>query len=186
MPPDLTDEDPRAPGESPPSGGFAHKIIDSDVDLHDPRQAAELRQHWDVLAVIAAGGVLGAEARYGIDVALPHSASRFPWATLIVNASGCLIIGALMVLLLELTSPHRLARPFLGVGILGGYTTFSTFAVEAEQLVQAHRPGMALLYVTATAIGCMLTVWIGSVLAQLAGRAVIDARARGTMRRGER
>ena len=91
-----------------------------------------------------------------------------------------------MVLLLELTSPHRLARPFLGVGILGGYTTFSTFAVEAEQLVRADRPGLALLYVTLTAIGCMLAVWVGNVLAQLGGRALIDTRARAMTRRGER
>jgi CrcB protein len=163
-----------------------HEVIDPDVDLHDQAQRAELRHHWDVLAVIGAGGVAGAEARYGIDVAMPRSAGRFPWATLIVNVSGCLVIGMLMVLLLELTSPHRLARPFLGVGILGGYTTFSTFAVEAEQLVQAHRAGMALLYVTATAIGCMLAVWFGTMLAQLAGRAVVDARSRAMTRRGER
>lgn len=186
MPPDLSDEDPHAHTGAPPIGAARHDVIDSDVDLHDPRQRAELRHHIDVLVVIAAGGVVGAEARYGMDLALPRSAAQFPWATLLVNVSGCLVIGALMVLLLELTSPHRLARPFLGVGILGGYTTFSTFAVEAEQLVQARRPGMALLYVTATAIGCMLAVWIGSVLAQLAGRAVIDARARAMMRRGER
>ena len=135
-----------------------------------------------MLAAVAAGGVVGSEARYGIDVAMPHTDRQFPWSTLTVNLTGCLAIGMLMVLLLELTSPHRLARPFLGIGLLGGYTTFSTFSVEAERLVRAHRPGVALLYVTASAIGCMLSVWIGTVLTQLAGRAVMDSR----MRRGER
>ena len=118
--------------------------------------------------------------------ALPRSAAQFPWATLIVNTTGCLAIGAVMVLLLELTSPHHLARPFLGVGVLGGYTTFSTFSVEAERLVRADRPGIAALYVTSTAIGCMLAVWLGTMLGQLAGRVVMGSRARRTMRRGER
>lgn len=185
MAPDHNDEVLPARDGSPPVRSAHREVIDPDVDLHDPSQRAEFRQ-WDVLVAIAVGGVVGAEARYGIDEALPHSGAQFPWATLLVNLSGCLVIGALMVLLLELTSPHRLARPFLGVGILGGYTTFSTFAVEAEQLVRADRPGLALLYVTLTAIGCMLAVWVGNVLAQLGGRALIDARARAMTRRGER
>jgi CrcB protein len=138
------------------------------------------RREWDVLAAVAAGGVAGAEARYGLSVAMPHSRAQFPWSTLVVNISGCLVVGMLMVILLELTSPHRLARPFLGVGVLGGYTTFSTFAVEADRLVQAHRAGVALWYVTATMIGCMLAVWVGTASAQLAGRAIL------LMRRGKR
>jgi fluoride exporter len=142
----------------------------------------ERRAQAAVLAAVAAGGVAGAEARYGVGVALPHTDQQFPWSTLIVNLSGCLAIGMLMVLLLELTSPHHLARPFLGIGLLGGYTTFSTFSVETERLLRAHRAGVALLYVTASAIGCMLAVWIGTVLTQLAGRAIMDARTR----RGER
>jgi CrcB protein len=136
-----------------------------------------------VLAAVAAGGVAGAEARYGLDVALPHSPERFPWATLVVNLSGSLLLGGLMELLLDLTSPQRLDRPFLGVGVLGGYTTYSSFAVEAEQLVEAHRLGIALLYVTATALGCMLAVWCGTALAQLGGRAVL---ARRMNQRGRR
>jgi fluoride exporter len=142
----------------------------------------ERRAQAAVIAAVAAGGVAGAEARYGIGLAMPHTDRQFPWATLTVNLTGCLAIGMLMVLLLELTSPHHLARPFLGIGLLGGYTTFSTFSVETERLLRAHRAGVALLYVTASAIGCMLAVWIGTAVAQLAGRAVMDAR----MRRGER
>ena len=147
---------------------------------------ARVRAQTTVLAAVAAGGVVGSEARYGLSDALPRSAAQFPWATLIVNTTGCLAIGALMVLLLELTSSHHLVRPFLGVGVLGGYTTFSTFAVEADRLVRADRPGIALLYVTSTAIGCMLAVWVGTMLAQLAGQAVMQGRARRMMRRGER
>ena len=85
--------------------------------------------------------MLGAEARYGIDRLIPPPATGFPWATLLINVSGCLLIGVLMVLLVEVWSPHRYARPFLGVGVLGGYTTFSTFAVDAVRLVRAQHAG---------------------------------------------
>jgi len=70
----------------------------------------ERRAQAAVIAAVAAGGVAGAEARYGIGVAMPHTDRQFPWSTLTVNLTGCMAIGMLMVLLLELTSPHRLAR----------------------------------------------------------------------------
>ncbi|MEP6599861.1 MAG: CrcB family protein, partial [Actinomycetota bacterium] len=91
-------------------------------------------RRWDILLAVSAGGLLGAEARYAVGEAWPHSGSQFPWSTVVVNASGSLLIGVLLVLLLELTSPHRLARPFLGTGVLGGYTTFSTFSVDVVTL----------------------------------------------------
>lgn len=130
------------------------EVVDADVDLHDPAQRAETRPHeWDLLLAIAAGGVLGAEARYGIATLMPHASSAFPWATLLTNVSGCLLIGVLMVVVLDLLErPHRLLRPFLGVGVLGGFTTFSTFAVDAERLVDAGRLGTAAAYVAATLV----------------------------------
>jgi CrcB protein len=155
------------------------EVVDSDVDLSDPVQLAETRpRQWDVVVAIAIGGVLGAEARYGLGEIVPHAARQFPWSTLIVNATGCLLIGALMVLLLELTSPHRLARPFLGVGLLGGYTTFSTFAVDADRLVEEHRPLIALAYVGATVVLCLFAVLAATVAAHFAGTLVVNTRIR--------
>jgi CrcB protein len=190
---ESADSNPRSHTGSPPLRDPRHASHPSQASHSNPQTAgrvrartAALRHDWDVLVVIAAGGVAGAEARYGVSLAVPHTDRQFPWSTLIINVSGCLAIGVLMVLLLELTSPHRLARPFLGVGLLGGYTTYSTFSVEAERLVRAHRPGLALWYVTATVLGCMLAVWIGTVVTQLAGGAVMNARTRRLMRRGER
>lgn len=152
----------------------ATRVIDSDVDLHDPRQRAETRpREWDLLAAVALGGIVGAEGRYGIDVALP-TGTGFPWTTLIVNVSGCLLIGVLMVLVLELTSPHRLLRPFLGVGVLGGYTTFSTFAVDAERLVRQHRPLLALGYVAATLVLCLAAVYAATIATRVLGRLVLE------------
>ena len=154
-------------------------VVDPDVDLRDAPQRRETRpRQWDLVAAVAAGGVIGAEARYGLSVAIPHGTAAFPWSTLVTNLTGCLCIGALMVLLLELTSPHRLARPFLGVGVLGGYTTFSTFAVDTERLVIEHQPLMALIYAGVTASGCILCVWLSSVGMLTVGQMVIDRRVR--------
>lgn len=155
------------------------RVVDPDVDLQDARQQRETRtRQWDLVVAAAAGGVLGAEGRYAVGLAVPHAARQFPWSTVAINASGCLLIGALMVVLLELTSPHRLARPFLGVGMLGGYTTYSTFAVDVERLVLVHRPLIALGYVVVTVLACAATVWLSTVVTLAAGRAVATGRIR--------
>lgn len=140
-------------------------VVDSDVDLHDPAQRTETQpREWEFLAIIAAGGAVGAEARYGLDVALPHHADSFPWATLLTNISGCLLIGVLMVVVVEVLTPHRLLRPFLGTGILGGFTTFSTFGVDVVALCRQQRLGLALGYVLASVMFCLLAVWGASTL----------------------
>lgn len=155
------------------------EVVDPDVDLHDPQQQRETRpRQWDLVLVTSAGGILGAWSRYGLGLAVPHNSSAFPWSTVIINATGCLLIGALMVILLELTSPHRLVRPFLGVGVLGGYTTFSTFAVDAERLILDHRPLIALIYVITTLVACGAAVWFATTATLNIGRAVISSRVR--------
>jgi CrcB protein len=159
-----------------PGGGHPidSAVIDPDVDLSDPAQRrTEPARQWHLIAATAAGGILGAEARYGVSSALPHHDQQFPWSTLLINSTGCLLIGVLMAILLELPSPSRLARPFLGVGILGGYTTYSTFAIEVQRLLLHHRPLLALDYVVLTVLGCVAAVWLSSVFT---GRIVAAAR----------
>jgi CrcB protein len=112
--------------------------------------------------------VLGAEARYGVGLLLPHPPNAFPPSTLAVNTVGCLLIGALMVVVSELTRPHRLARPFLGTGVLGGFTTFSTYTVDVQQLLLADRPGTALGYLAGTLAAALLAVWIGATATRAA------------------
>ena len=103
------------------------------------------------LGVVAAGGVLGALARYGLEAAWPHSL----WTTFAINVSGCLLIGAVMTAV-----PQRpLLRPFLGTGVLGGYTTFSAYAVDTL------RSG-SLGYLAATLAGGLLAVWAGAALTE--------------------
>ncbi|MFE6647305.1 fluoride efflux transporter FluC, partial [Nocardioides sp. NPDC057772] len=104
-----------------------------------------LREHGDLLAPIAAGGALGSLARWGLATALPHSDAAWPWATFLTNISGCLLLGVLMAFVLGPWSRTRYLRPFLGVGVLGGYTTFSTYEVETYVL-GGPAPALALLY----------------------------------------
>ncbi|HSI93570.1 MAG TPA: CrcB family protein [Jiangellaceae bacterium] len=111
--------------------------------------------------MIALGGALGAQARYAVERVLPYD-SGIPWGTLAVNAAGCLLIGVLMAALLELTAPHRLLRPLVGIGILGGFTTFSGYAVGVHMLVVDGRPGIALAYLAATPVIAIAFVWGGA------------------------
>ena len=70
----------------------------------------------------------------------------FPWATFIENVSGGFLLGVLMVFLLDVWLPHRYLRPFLGVGVLGGYTTFSTYMLESRDLLAGGRAATAFAY----------------------------------------
>ncbi|MCW2525345.1 MAG: camphor resistance protein CrcB [Pseudonocardiales bacterium] len=132
-------------------------------------------EEWEVLAAVSAGGVIGALGRYGLSEAVTHRANDFPWATLIINVTGCLLIGVLMVVLVEVGGRHRLARPFLGVGVLGGYTTFSTFSVDVVRLVREHETGLAVTYLVATVIGCALAVrWATEITRWILGAGPLD------------
>ena len=139
--------------------------VDPKMALRDAGQRREgRRRSAQVLVVIAFGGVAGAAARYGVSLSAPTAVGGLPWSTLIVNTWGCLAIGVLMVLIVEARPAHRLVRPFLGVGVLGGYTTFSTYAVDVQILITAGRPGVALGYLAGTAVAALVAVQVGVVL----------------------
>jgi CrcB protein len=116
-----------------------------------------------VLGAIALGGAIGALARYGLAVAMPHRPGGFPWSTFLTNVSGCLLIGVLLVMITEVRTVHPLSRPFLGTGILGGFTTFSTFAVDTERLLGYH-PLTAVGYFFGTVVAALLAVQTGVVV----------------------
>jgi CrcB protein len=130
-----------------------------------------------VLAVIALGGIFGAESRYGVSLALPRGPEQLPVGTWLVNTSGCFLIGVLMVVVSELTAPHPLVRPFLGVGVLGGFTTFSTATVEVQQLAQHGRAALALGYLLGTVTGALLAVAAGTATTRTLGAAWVRRRA---------
>ncbi|NHC13009.1 fluoride efflux transporter CrcB [Motilibacter sp. E257] len=128
---------------------------------------------WTDVAAVSAGGVVGAEARYAVGELLPHAAGEVPWSTVVVNVSGCFLIGVLMAVLAVLSRrarPPRVARPFLGVGVLGGYTTFSTYALEAHQLAAAGRLAVALTYAVGALAAALAAVWAGTALTRRALR----------------
>ncbi|HEX3931667.1 MAG TPA: fluoride efflux transporter CrcB [Nocardioides sp.] len=122
--------------------------------------------HADALAAIAVGGALGALGRWALAQALPHASDRLPWDTLLTNISGCFLIGALMVVVVERLPGRRLVRPFFGTGVLGGFTTFSTYVLDTRTLLAAGRPGLAALYLAATLGGGLLAVVAGLRLAR--------------------
>lgn len=129
------------------------------------------------VGAVSAGGVLGAEARYGLTVLLPHDGSQFPWSTLLINLTGSMLIGVLMGTVLVMRAPHRLLRPFLGVGVLGGYTTYSSFAVDVQRLLAGHRPLLALGYLVSTVLGCAGVVWLATVTTVSTGRTMLAGSA---------
>lgn len=118
-----------------------------------------MRDQTPVVAAVAVGGAIGACARYGAGLAWPTPSGGFPWATLAVNVSGCALMGALMVAITELWVGHRLLRPLLGTGVLGGYTTFSTFAGDVDGLAGAGHLVPALLYLLATSVTALVATW---------------------------
>lgn len=139
--------------------------IDSDIDFDDPAQRWELRRkHGAVLLVIAAGGVLGALLRYQLGRWWPTPVPQFPWTTLLINVTGCLLIGSLLVALTQRGSARSMLRPFLGTGVLGGYTTFSTYAVDIVLLLRAGHPVTALTYLAGTLAGALAAVTVGMLL----------------------
>jgi CrcB protein len=136
-------------------------------DIFRERPQAPKARTFRVLAAIAIGGGLGSIARYLVNTAIPVMAGSFPWATFLINVTGCFALGLLMVFVLEVWPPTVYIRPFFGIGVLGGYTTFSTVMVELIRL-----PAGPLLW--AYALGSLLAgvgaVLLGMTLARLVGR----------------
>ncbi|MGQ4516391.1 fluoride efflux transporter CrcB [Streptomyces sp. DW26H14] len=142
---------------------IAPEPVDPDVDLADTRQRAELRRsHYGVLGVIALGGVLGAVARYEASLIWPTATGAFPLTTFLVNVIGCLVIGVFLVSITEIFTAHPLLRPFFGTGVLGGFTTFSTYCVDVERLVDGGHAVTALAYLVATLVAALAAVTAGA------------------------
>ncbi|MFG2598412.1 fluoride efflux transporter CrcB [Streptomyces sp. NPDC048462] len=112
-----------------------------------------------VVAVVALGGAVGACARYGAALLWPTAGGGFPWTTLVVNVIGCAVIGVFMVVISEVWAAHRLVRPFFGTGVLGGFTTFSTYAVDIQRLVDGGRARSGLAYLGLTLLAALAAVW---------------------------
>ena len=119
----------------------------------------------DKYLVVLAGAGLGGVARYVAGTwVMAKYGGRFPLGTFVINVSGSFLMGVLMTLLTERLNPHPNWRLFLVVGILGGYTTFSSFEYEAYQAVRDGARWMGMLYVTGSVLIGYLGVWLGAML----------------------
>ncbi|PVX29785.1 fluoride efflux transporter CrcB [Sphingomonas pokkalii] len=119
------------------------------------------------LFLVMLGGAIGSAARYGVGrlgVALLGPA--FPWGTLAANIIGGFLMGALAAGLLRFGQQAEQARLLLGVGVLGGFTTFSSFSLETFAMIQRGDLGVALGYVLASVVGAIGAVAIGMILAR--------------------
>lgn len=119
------------------------------------------------LAVIAIGGMIGATARFKVAEALPIKPGHFPWATFWTNLSGSFLLGFLLVVLLDRLPANRYVRPFLATGILGAYTTMSTFTVETALLVKDDHAATALLYALGSVAAGVFLAYAGIATARL-------------------
>jgi len=111
------------------------------------------------------GGAVGALSRYGLDSWIErHTVSDFPWATFVVNVTGCLVVGFLIAALVDRHHAPAWLRAALVVGFCGGYTTFSTFAQETLDLLEARLAALAVLYAAASVVVGLVAVFVGAQL----------------------
>ena len=132
---------------------------DPDVQVR-PSRASHSRR-WDVALAIAAGGAIGGTMRHAVSLVVPDGSDGFPWGTFVENVSGAFVLALLVVYLVEVWPPSRYTRPFLATGVLGGYTTFSTFMNEARELLLDGRGAIALAYVAATLLLGLTATLVG-------------------------
>jgi CrcB protein len=128
-----------------------------------------------VLLAVAVGGFLGGTARYLLDVKFPVAPPGFPWTIFAINVSGSFLLGLLMVLVLVVWSTGSLLRPFLATGVLGAFTTFSSYVLAVSALAAAGAWGVATSYAAASIGAGLLAAAVGLTL----GRA-LTSRTRTT------
>lgn len=114
-----------------------------------------------VWVAVAMGGALGATARFALATWIGAAPGRFPLATFCANGVGCFLMGVIYVAIVDKQLLPMSWRPFLLVGVLGAFTTFSTFAIEALSLWQTQHAGLAVVYVLASVAVSLLAVWAG-------------------------
>ena len=121
------------------------------------------------ILLVALGGAIGATARYGLGVGFGRLApgAQWPWATLTANLVGGLLMGLLAGWLAHRGGAgQEQVRLFAAVGVLGGFTTFSAFSLEAAMMIERGRLSMAALYVGLSSIGAIAALFVGLAIAR--------------------
>lgn len=149
--------------------------VDPDLD-GSARRLSRVR----ATALIAAGGLVGALGRAAIATAVPVAHRGWPTATLTVNLVGSLFLGVLLTALHERYAAASWARPLLGTGFCGGFTTFSTFAVDFTARAGDGRVALAVGYVAVSVVGALFAalvgVWMARSVLRLADRSAWERR----------
>lgn len=122
-----------------------------------------------VILAVAIGGAIGSVGRYLINTvwlpaAGPHA---LPWGTLTVNVAGSFLYGLLFAVLTGYLPASGTLRVALLAGFLGGFTTFSSFSFESVRLIQEGQAVLAMVYVVASVVSCLLALWLGLALVKI-------------------
>jgi fluoride exporter len=140
---------------------------DADPDVPTgPERSHRARRR--VVGAVALGGAIGAPLRYEVALHVASGSAGFPLSTFLINVSGAFVLGLLVTLVAERWPPTRYVRPFFGTGVLGAYTTWSTFMVDSDELIKDGHGPMAILYITATLVAGLGAAVAGIRLARLA------------------
>jgi CrcB protein len=119
------------------------------------------------LAAIAIGGAAGSVLRYGVSQGIHTLVGRgFPWGTLVVNSLGSLLVGFIFVYLVERSAVSDVLRAALFIGLLGGFTTFSTFSLETLVLIEEASYFKAVVNIFISVVLCLGGAWLGMTLAR--------------------
>ncbi len=121
---------------------------------------------WDVMCVVAAGGAIGAWARMAIANLMADTAGLWPVHTLLANLTGSFALALVAALIPEVWPLRRYLSPFIGTGILGGYTTFSAVMLEGLDLTKGGNAEVAIAYVAITLVGGIVATMLGILIGQ--------------------
>ena len=145
--------------------------VDPDIDVDSHGALPRLRRA-PAMLLVAAGGVAGSLARAGVTDAIPVAAHGWPTATLLVNTTGSFVLALLLAMLHERWPTAAWPRPLFGTGFCGGFTTFSTFAVEVTVRAGNGSPLLATAYVVLSVLLSLLAALAGVACARTAARLV--------------
>ncbi len=138
-----------------------HHSLPHFPDNQDP---VDPRRELGALVAISTGGAIGTIARYGFELAIPSSSGGFDTAIFIANLAGAFVLGLFATVVVTHLKALERFTPFFAVGVLGGFTTFSTMEVDTVQLIRAGHAELAILYLAATVIGGAAACLIGQLI----------------------
>jgi fluoride exporter len=141
--------------------------------LHHPGPHIHRARQGFVVGAVFVGGLFGALGRYELELIWPAAPGHIPWATLLINTSGAFLLGLVLTLLLEQAPAAWRWRALLCTGVIGAWTTMSTFAIEVDQLLRRGDVATGIAYVLVTVVLGLAVGWFGIALAHRCDRRTV-------------